>query len=364
MSLSKVRFAVLAWAGVMASGAQAVDLEQAYRDAVTYDATLSGARASLAAGREKLPQGRAGLLPTISLSGNTNYNTAVFNNLDPHFTSKYNSHSWIAQLNQPLFRWQNWVQFKQGELNVGLAEAQFKLAEQDLVLRVAQAYFDVLAAQDTLVAASALRDANAQQLALAKKSFEVGTVTITDVHEAQSRYDLSSAQTIAAESDLEVRRNALAVLTGKTPDALKTLRKGVALSSPEPADMPSWVSASEATALQVQAAQLGVEIAAREIERNRAGHAPTVDLVASYGNSVNPVASVTPTTNYDSRAIGLQVAIPLYQGGGVNSRVREAIALRDKAAADLDNARRTAAQAARQAYLGVTSGLAQVRALE
>ena len=113
MSLSKVRFAVLAWAGVMASGAQAVDLEQAYRDAVTYDATLSGARASLAAGREKLPQGRAGLLPTISLSGNTNYNTAVFNNLDPHFTSKYNSHSWIAQLNQPLFRWQNWVQYKQ-----------------------------------------------------------------------------------------------------------------------------------------------------------------------------------------------------------------------------------------------------------
>ena len=355
MSLSKVRFAVLAWAGVMASGAQAVDLEQAYRDAVTYDATLSGARASLAAGREKLPQGRAGLLPTISLSGNTNYNTAVFNNLDPHFTSKYNSHSWIAQLNQPLFRWQNWVQYKQGEMQAALAEAQYQLARQDLTLRAAQAYFDVLVAQDVLSAANALHEANTQQLALAKKSFEVGTVTITDVHEAQSRADLSTAQVIAADSDLAVKRHALAVITGKEPEILKGLRKGVALSRPEPFDIQSWVTSAESGSYTVQAAQIAREISDREVERNRAAHLPTVDLVASYGNAMSSTAPISTATSpvirtdTDTTVVGVQLAMPLFQGGAVSSRVREATALRDKASADLDNARRTSAQNARQA---------------
>jgi outer membrane protein len=169
---------------------------------------------------------------------------------------------------------------------------------QDLTLRASQAYFDVLGAQDVLAAAQALNEANTQQLALAKKSFEVGTVTITDVHEAQSRADLSSAQVIAAESDLAVKRHALLVLTGKEPDALKGLRKGVALSRPEPADIQSWVAAAEASNLSVQANQLVSEIATREVERNRAGHLPTVDMVASRGNTAtsNPLAISRPTT--------------------------------------------------------------------
>jgi len=185
------------------------------------------------------------------------------------------------------------------------------------------------------------------------------------VHEAQSRADLSSAQTIAAESDLAVKRHALLVLTGKEPDALKGLRKGVALSRPEPADIQSWVASAETGSYAVQAAQIGREISDREVERNRAGHLPTVDLVASHGNntSANAFAGFAKT-DLDTTVVGVQLALPLFQGGVVNSRVREAAALRDKARFDLDNARRTAAQNARQAYLGVSSGLAQVKAFE
>ena len=363
MKQRAVRVAVAVAAGLMAAGAGAADLEQVYRDALSYDAALAGARASLEAGREKLPQGRAGLLPSVNLTGNSNWNEADYRTTGR--SQGYNSNGWQVQLTQPLFRWQNWVQYKQGEMQVALAEAQYQLARQDLTLRAAQGYFDVLVAQDVLAAATALHEANTQQLALARKSFEVGTVTITDVHEAQSRADLSSAQTIAAESDLAVKRHALLVLTGKEPDALKGLRKGVALSRPEPADIQSWVASAETGNYAVQAAQIGREISDREVERNRAGHLPTVDLVASHGNttSANAFAGFAKT-DLDTTVVGVQLALPLFQGGVVNSRVREAAALRDKARFDLDNARRTAAQNARQAYLGVSSGLAQVKAFE
>ncbi len=352
-------------AGLTATGAAAADLEQVYRDALAYDAVLASARASREAGVEKLPQGRALLMPSLSLTGNTTWNDLTLKHLNPDVSRGYNSNGWQAQLTQPLFRWQNWVQYKQGELQATLSEAQYQLARQDLTLRAAQAYFDVLGAQDTLAAAKALYEANTQQMALARKSFEVGTVTITDVHEAQSRADLSSAQVIAAESDLAVKRHALLVLTGKEPDTLKSLRKGVALSRPEPADIQAWVSAAEGSNLSVQAAQIAGEIAGREVERNRAGHLPTVDVVASYGNSAtaNALANFV-NTDIRSTVVGLQMNLPLFQGGAVSSRVREAAALRDKATADLDNARRTSAQNARQAYLGVTSGLAQVKAFE
>ncbi|MDD3329228.1 MAG: TolC family outer membrane protein [Zoogloea sp.] len=357
------RVAVTMAVALMAGQAAAADLEQIYREALAYDAALAAARASAEAGREKLPQGRAGLLPSLNLTGNTNWNEAEYRTTGR--SQGYNSNGWQVQLTQPLFRWQNWVQYKQGEMQAALADAQYQLARQDLTLRASQAYFDVLGAQDVLAAAQALNEANTQQLALAKKSFEVGTVTITDVHEAQSRADLSSAQVIAAESDLAVKRHALLVLTGKEPDALKGLRKGVALSRPEPSDIQSWVAAAEASNLSVQANQLVSEIATREVERNRAGHLPTVDLVASHGNttSANAFAGFAKT-DLDTTVVGVQLAMPLFQGGATSSRVREASALREKAVSDLDNARRTSAQNARQAYLGVTSGLAQVKAFE
>ncbi len=357
----------LAFAG-STFGAHAADLIQVYRDAAGYDAQYAAARASRDAGLEKLPQGRAGLLPTIGLSANTTWNDSESTlRTSPSVTrsAEYNSNGWSASLSQPLFRWQNWVGFKQAELVAALAEMQYTQASQDLIVRVTQAYFDVLLAQETLATAQAQKVAIAEQLEAAKRSFEVGTATITDTHEAQARYDLAVATEIAAENDLAVKRQTLRTLTGAEPDNLKGLRRGVQIGAPQPADIGQWVSNAETGNIGVQLAQTNFDVASREIERQRAGHYPTLDLVAAYGKSGTGYSSTTGGgVNSKSSTIGLQLAVPLFAGGAVSSKEREAAALNEKARADLDNARRQAQLAARQAYLGVNAGLAQVRALE
>ena len=344
------------------SAAWSADLLQVYRDALAYDAPFASARAQRDAGQERVVQGRAGLLPVIGASGSTTYNDADVNSR----SVQYNSNSYGVQLTQPVFRWQNWVQFKQGQLQTAFADTQFGLAQQDLILRVSQAYFDVLNAQDVLAAVTQLRQAAAEQLEIAKTSFEVGTVTITDVHEAQSRFDLAQAQEIAAQSDLEVRRQALALIVGKETDALAGLRPGVTIARPQPDAVGAWMAAAEQGGYGVQLQQLAREIAEREVERSRAGHYPTLDVVATHGrNSAGfSQSGLGGATRTESSTIGLQLNVPLYQGGGVSSRVRETAALQVQAEADLEDARRNAALAARQAYVGVTSGIAQIRALE
>lgn len=348
-------------AAACSGGAAAADLMQVYRDALANDARFAAARAQREAGQEKVVQGRAGLLPNIGASASTAWNDGEARTSAASLERRYNSNGYAVQLTQPLFRWQNWVQYKQGELQTALSESQYGQSRQDLVLRVAEAYFNVLNAQDALDAVTQLRTAAAEQLELARKSFEVGTVTITDVHEAQSRFDLASAQEIAARNDLDVRRQTLAQIIGKEPEALAGLRPGIELQRPQPDSIADWVSAAEQGSYGVQAQQLTREIATREVERNRAGHLPTLDLVASHGLNNRPAIS---TERSESTSIGLQLSVPLYQGGGISSREREAAALKIKADADLEDARRSAALAARQSYLGVTSGMAQVRALE
>lgn len=325
-------------------GASAADLMQVYRDALANDARFSAARAQLEAGQEKAIQGRAGLLPSLGASANTTWNdvdsrTSTGINSD----ARYNSNGYALQLTQPLFRWQNWVQYKQGELQTALADTQFMQARQDLILRVSEAYFNVLNAQDALAAVTQLRTAAAEQLEIARTSFEVGTVTITDVHEAQSRFDLAQAQEIAAQNTLDVSRQTLAQIIGKEPDVLATLREGVALQRPQPDNISDWVSAAERDGLGVQTQQLNREIATREVERTRAGHLPTVDLVATHARNNRPS---TALDRNESTSLALQLNVPLYQGGGISSREREAAALKLKADADLEDARRNAALAA------------------
>ncbi|WP_131110232.1 TolC family outer membrane protein [Sulfuricystis thermophila] len=366
MSSSLKLLVALAFSG-SALIAQAADLLQVYRDATAWDAQYAAARAARDAGLEKLPQGRAGLLPSIGLSANTTWNESdtTLRATGTTVSRNYNSNGWNVSLSQPLFRWQNWVGYKQAELAAALAEVQFVQASQDLIVRVAQAYFDVLLAQETLATAQAQKAAIAEQLEAAKKSFEVGSATITDTHEAQARYDLAMAAEIAAENDLAVKRQALRTLTGKEPETLKGLRSGVQIDPPQPADPAQWVSQAETGNLAVQLAQSNFEITSREIEKQRAGHYPTLDLVATYGKSGSGFSSSAGGgVDVKSSTIGLQLALPIYAGGAVSSREREAAALSEKARAELDNARRQAALAARQAYLGVSSGLAQVKALE
>mgnify|MGYP000865174045 FL=1 len=368
------KFAFLLAVCLSAGPVRAADLVQVYRAALAYDAQYAGARAAAAAGREKLPQALAALLPTIAASGNTFWNDTVYNvssydaNLrrlpSQNYQNKYNTNSYGVNLTQPLFRWQNFVQYDQSKLLLMQTEANFAQAGQDLILRVAQAYFDVLFAIENLRAVQANKTAIAQQLEQAKKNFEVGTATITDTYESQSRYDLAVAQEIAAESDLEVKRYALRVLIGSDPGELNRLKPTAVMQPPQPASMDQWVAAAERDSFVVQAQQAATEAADKAIEISRAGHYPTVDVVANYGQNNGPGQFGLGAIDTTTAQIGLQLNIPIFQGGAVNSKTREAIARRDAERAALDNATRSAALAARQAYLGVVNGLAEARALE
>ncbi len=362
---SALRLSVLAGLACLSFQAASADLLQVYREALANDAQYAAARATAEAGREKLPQGLAGLLPVIGATAGSVWNENRYRMAgQPAWNKDYNTHSYNVSLTQPLFRWQNVVQYGQAKWQVVQTEAVFAQAAQDLILRVAQAYFDVLYAQENLAAVRASKQAIAQQLAQAKQNFEVGTATITDTHEAQSRFDLASAQELAGENDLEVKRYALRVIVGKELGELARLRVDATLLPPQPASMEPWVVAAENDSFQVQAQQAALEVAQREIERMRAGHYPTLDVVANYGKS-DSALSISSDTSLETgtRNIGVQLSIPIYQGGAVNSRTREAIANRSAALAGLENVRRTATLNARQSYLGVVNGLAQVQAL-
>lgn len=345
--------------------AHAIDLLQVYREALANDAPFASARAQFTAGQEKSTQGRAGLLPTVGIGGN--YNKTDIESTVSGITSNrdFTAKGYTLSLSQPLFRVANWETYQQGRLSVAASEAQFAQAQQDLIVRVAQAYFDVLAAQDVLASVQAQKTAITEQLASAKRNFEVGTTTITDTHEAQARFDLAVAQEFAAQNDLEIKRSALQQIIGKPAGQLATLRTGVKLNPPEPANVDRWVQSAEQQNYGVVAQQFGLEIAQRDIKRNRAGHYPTLDLVASRSHNNQPGSTaVTLSSVSDTNVVGVQWNIPIFSGFAVDSRVRESIALEDKARSDLENARRVAAQGARQAFLGVNAGLAQVRALE
>jgi len=347
----------------------AADLLQTYREARANDPVYASARAALDAGRENLPLGLAQLLPTLGASGFTQMNNydIDFRGAAPESKRDGNTNGYGLSLTQPLFNWQSIMLYKEAGFKVAQAEAAFGQAAQDLIVRVAQAYFDVLASQDTLAFIQAQKTAISEQLAQAKRNFEVGTATITDTHEAQARFDLAVSQEIAAQSDLEIKRSALQQIIGKFPDKLTPLKPTTELSPPKPNAMEPWVTSAENENFSVRIQQAALEIASREIERSRAGHYPTLNLVGSYGRnsaSISTIGTVSIGTDTTSTAVGLQFSMPLYAGGGVNAQVRQAIAGEEKARQDLENARRSAALAVRQAYLGVTNGMAQVRALE
>ena len=361
------KIACLLFASFVAAPLCAADLLQVYRDAQDNDPNFAAAQANRDAGREKMPQGRAGLLPSLTVSGNTVWNdndVTVRTNTALSGNPRFNSNGYQLSLSQPLFRWQNWVSYDQSKILVAQAEANFALAKQDLILRVSQAYFDVIYATENLKAVRANKTAIGQQLESAKKNFEVGTATITDSHEAQARFDLAMAQEITAESDLEVKERTLQAIIGKEPSPLAPPRKDAQLSAPQPNDMNQWVAAAEKDSITVQVQQANADIAAREISKQRAGHYPTVDLVANMGSSKSFGSTSIGLLDTDYQNIGIQVNIPIFLGGQVVSKQREAAANSTAAQSNLEAARRNAALFARQYYLGVVNGLAQVRALK
>ena len=378
--MQKSLIAVLLASAFCSLNASAADLIQVYQQALANDATFASARASAAAGRERIAQGKAGLLPNVGLTGSmvkndrddSPYNEGAVIGRDPVTGtdiivpgggSNLRTSQWSLVLTQPLFRWDRWETYQQSKLQQSVSEAQFAQAQQDLITRVAQAYFDVLAAQDKLESTRAQKEATTEQLASAKRNFEVGTQTITDTHEAQAAYDLVLAQEFAAVNDLDNKRNALQAIIGTAPGNLAALKPGTTLAVPQPATVDPWVSSAENQNYGVTVSQLQVEIATRDISRNRAGHMPTLDLVASSTRrDVNGRTGSSGDTK--NNAIGLQWSVPIFSGYAVTSRVRESIALEDRARNELEATRRNAALQARQSFLGVNSGLAQVKALE
>jgi len=349
--------------------AAAEDLMQVYREAQRYDAVYGAARFSLEAGRERIPQGRALLLPSLNLTANAAAQRIELESsnqlVTPDFVRSPTTSGYTFTLSQPLYRPQNLAQRDQAGYLVRQAEATFAQASQDLTVRTAQAYFDVLAAQDTLALVGAQKAAISEQLAQAKRNFEVGTATITDTHEAQARYDLIVAQEIAAQNDLDSKRRALQLIAGREYTQLRPLRTEIRLSPPVPNDMQSWVDLAEKQSYAVLIQQAVTEVAQLETRRASAGHMPTLDLVGTYGTTRDTGSLQTGVgRDITTSQLSLQLAVPLYQGGSISSREREAAANYLKARQDLENARRTAALTTRQTYLAVINGIAQVGALE
>lgn len=351
-------------AGLACAPACAANLSELLDLARAADAPFAAARAATVAGRERSAQGRAGLLPSVTIAANTrsiHERGGTFGGV-----RNYNAGLVSFNVNHPLFRKVNLEAYAQAELQALLAEQQFKLAEQDLMLRVARGYFEVLQAQDALAAVIAQKEAFAQQLAQARRSFEVGLSPITDVNEAQARHDLTLAQEIAARNDLELRRRGLEKIIDREAPPLNGLSEGASIEVLTPEQLKALLERASEDALQVVIGVTLSQVAQREVSRQVGAQMPTLDLVASMSENRNGSYGNFGPSSVRQTAIGLELAFPLPvgQGAAAQSRVREAAANLERAAQELNNARRQARLEARQAFLGVESGSALRRALQ
>ncbi|HMU64481.1 MAG TPA: TolC family outer membrane protein [Nitrosomonas sp.] len=343
----------------------AANLMEIYREALEHDAQYGSARAAYIAAQEKLPQGRAGLLPTINATG-TAQNQYIDTNLGSEVLIR--NRGVVIAATQPLFRIENFIIYEQSKNQVAQADARFVLAAQDLIIRVAQAYFNALIAQSNLEVVETQKKAIQQQLEQAKRNFEVGVSTIVDTHEAQARYDLTLSQEIAARNALEISKRTLQGIINRFPDSLvrisidKIITDKLDLAHD---NMEEWVNIAEQKNFSLRVQQIAFDLAEQEISKAKAGHYPTLDLVAQYTDQQGVGGAITGRgIDLTSKSVGLQLNVPIFQGFSVQSRVREALANRDRARMDLENIRRTTGLQVRQQYLNVTNGIAQVKALK
>jgi outer membrane protein len=337
------------------------DLVRVYEDALKYDAKYAAAKSAYQAAQERVPQAQAGLKTTLDLNANAGGIAVDRKGASSESGGQAN---YTLQLAHPLWRAQNKIQVQQAETALKQFEAQLAQAQQDLAVRVAQAYFDVLLAQDSVTLSQAKKTAISEQLAQAKRNFEVGTATITDTHEAQARYDLAVSEEIANQNDLEIKQRALEQLVGRRPPTLALLRENVTLPVPNPNNMEAWVNGAVSRNPQVLAAQSQYEVARQEIERNQAAYKPTIDAVSSLNHQAFTKDTLSTGERTITGQIGVQLNVPILEGGLRKSRVREATSLAERARQDLEDARRGAALNARQQFLAVNSFAAQTKALE
>ncbi len=347
-----------------AGGARAQSLQELYEAARAFDATFLAARAQAQSAEYRAAQADALSRPSLAATASAT-STTISPPVGP--TGDSNTLNASLQGRLPLLNRANAATQEQARRALEVAKAEFEAAEQDLIVRVAGAYFDVLAAQDTLATTRASKTAITEQLASAKRNFEVGTATITDTREAQARFDLATAQEIAADNDLRAKRIALDTLVGRNGVAPRPLAVPVALPALAPPDPEAWVGRADAQHPTIRRAMAGLEVASLEIQRAKAAEGPTLDAVASVGAakySGRYPSSLPSSTPWRNASIGLQFNMPLYTGGATGNRIQETLSLEEKARQDLAAARRGVAQGTRVAYFGVQSGQARVLALE
>lgn len=374
----------------------AEDLLTIYRQALNQDPVLEAAKFALEAVHQKIPQARAGFLPTINWTANqarqagitkltpiepaedtaTKTEAEVLEQAVTKLTEVkkeaepldrvVRTYGWTLQLTQPIIRPVAWIAYAQAGAQVRHAQAQYSQAQQDLILRVAQAYFDVVVAENNVRVALAQDNSVDMQLALAKRNFEVGTSTVTDVHEAKSRFELSKAQRLGAENELQAKQAELERITGNIPAKLSGLQTQVVPPLPSPPELISWISKAKEQHPIVLVQIEAQEVASKEISKNRAGHLPTLDFTASRSANYSSGSLSSPTdleTRAKTNQYSLQLSVPIYSGGMIDSRVKESAALLNKTNAELESARRQVATMARQAFNGVINGHAQIEAL-
>ena len=346
-----------------APAVQAENLLDIYHQALRNDLTLAQAQANYEANIERGSQGVGQLLPNVTFNA-ARFSVSQDIQQPAPRSGNYDSDYYNLQLTQPLYRKSNFAAYTQGKAIAAQAEAEIAIARGELMMRSVQAYFDVLSATDTLAFARTEKAAIEGQLQLAERNFAVGNATVVDVHEGRARRDQAVAQEVSADNDLQVKREALAILVNTSPEKLATLAPNLPLAPPLPQDMESWNKIAQEKNPLIVASARAVQVAEEEIEKNRGGHYPTLDLVASHGyNKTNSIFSPA-VFEYTTNQVGVQLQVPLYAGGITQSRVREALARRDQARAVLDQTKRTVTRLTREAYLAITGGIARVHALE
>lgn len=347
--------------------ASAESLLDAYRMAQEGDPTYLTAIYTLEAVEQKVPEARSALLPQLSATGNEEHNRdrTEFTGSPPE-GQQFKQYTWSAELTQPVIQFDGLFAYREAQFVVEQAEAQFRAAKQDLILRVAQAYFDVDVAREALQAARQQELSTSEQSAIAERGYKLGTHAITDEFEARSKAAIAKSERIGAENDLISKKVSLEKLTGPLRTEVMPLQPDVQPTEPTPADSSVWASRAKVQNPLVLAQRAAFDAAVEDIRRNKADNLPTAELVASYGGNYAG-ASTTNPFDYASlskgRAVGVRVSVPLFSGGGIQAKTAEAVANRDKADAQLEGARREAAADALQAYAATESGLAQIDAL-
>ena len=358
---------IAAMSMAFSGAARSQSLVELYDVAKNYDASYKSVQLQAQATRLKVEQAQAKLGPTATASANLSVNSGGFytpaSATDVH---SYGTQTGTLLGSQPLYRPGDKAEVSQANLQLQIADAQLLAAEQDLMVRLSQTYFDILASQDSLTFIQAQMKAVAEQLAFAKRNFEVGTATITDTREAQASYDLAVAQEIGAQNDLRVKKMALDQLVGKSDTSPKPISLTVEPQGPVPDRVEEWVALTEQKNPSIKQYRITSDVARLETDKAQSAQLPTVDLQLSYSYTNN--SSGTYAATYDSR-VGVTtgavvVSVPLFNGNALSNRVKETISLRQKAESDVDTAVRNISQNTRSAFFGLLSGVSQIKALK